>query len=89
MTARLKGLIVTLDHDIREDDIEPIVQAIRLIRCVASVAGIESNSEDHMARQRVRSELAEGINEVALDLFQNGGQGLKELKRLRELRRRP
>lgn len=34
MTDRLKGFIVTLTTDIREDDAESIVQAIKMIKGV-------------------------------------------------------
>jgi hypothetical protein len=37
MTDRLKGIYVAFDEDIRDDDAEPIIQAIRQIRHVLSV----------------------------------------------------
>lgn len=57
MTDRVKGLTVVLDRDIRIDDIEVIVSAIRLLRGVASVDTVITTHEDYFARERVRSEL--------------------------------
>lgn len=58
MTERIKGLVVTLDQDYREDDVESIVQAICMVKGVAHVALEVANLEDHFARMRVRRELA-------------------------------
>lgn len=58
MTAMLKGFIVTLEDDMRVDDAENTINAIRLIRGVLSVEPVESKLfGDHFERQRVRSEL--------------------------------
>lgn len=56
MTDRYKGCVVTFDRDIREDDVEPLVTAIRLLRGVASVDLKVSNPEDHMNRELIRQE---------------------------------
>ncbi len=37
MTDRLNALIVILEHDIREDDAEPIINAIQQLRGVLQV----------------------------------------------------
>jgi hypothetical protein len=37
MTERVKGFTVTLEKDIRIDDVEVIMQAIRMIRGIANV----------------------------------------------------
>ena len=57
MTNRIKGFTITLEKDIREDDIQPILDAIQMIKGVASVTSKVSDSVDHMARERVKSEL--------------------------------
>lgn len=57
MTDRIKGLIVTLDDDYREDDVQRVVDAIQMIKCVLTVAKSVTNIDDHMARHRVRDEL--------------------------------
>jgi cell division septation protein DedD len=56
MTDRHSGYIVTLDADIREDDAEAIITALRMVKHVASVTPVVAQLEDHMARQRVRYE---------------------------------
>lgn len=58
MTDRLKGVLVTFDKDIRDDDAECLIEAIRCIRSVASVKPLVADYQDHMARERVRHELA-------------------------------
>lgn len=62
MTQRLKGVTVTFDRDIREDDAEALLTAIRMIKGVADVSPIEATSDDWMARQRVRQEIAESFH---------------------------
>ncbi len=69
MTQRLKAFIVTLDHDIREDDAEPILQAIRCLKHVASVDPVGRDLTDITARMRVRGELAAKILEVYREIL--------------------
>lgn len=61
MTDRIKGITVTLDGDYRDDDVEAIVQAIRMVKGVAHVALHVTTLEDHMARARVRADLGKEI----------------------------
>lgn len=56
MTDRVKGLIVTLEHDIRIDDIEAIEHAINMIKGVISVTPNVTSSDDHINRERIRYE---------------------------------
>jgi len=58
MTDRIHALTVVLDRDYRDDDVEHITKAIEMIRGVASVDLHVTQMEDHMARERVRRELA-------------------------------
>lgn len=57
MTTKLKGLTVVFENDIREDDAEKIILAIAQLRGVLSVGGIEQNTNDYLARTRIRQEL--------------------------------
>lgn len=57
MTDRVKGFTVTLEKDIRIDDVEVIIQAIRMIRGIADVEPSISTSEDQINRQRIKYEL--------------------------------
>ncbi len=61
MTDRVKGFTVTLEQDIRIDDVEAILNAVKMIRGVAHVEPSISTSEDHFARERVKMEMREKI----------------------------
>ena len=62
MTTRLKWFTVILDRDIRDDDAQPIIEAISMIKGVISVENIEIDMmEDTFARRRVKSEILEEI----------------------------
>ena len=67
MTDRFKGLIVTFEKDIREDDAEAIIKAIQQLRAVADVRGSVSNPDDLMNQQRAKYELKEKMYGVLLD----------------------
>jgi len=64
MTDRLKGVWVIFDKDIREDDAQPIIDAIKQIRHVLSVKPSIADGSDYMARERVRMELSEKLWDV-------------------------
>lgn len=64
MTDRLKGVVVTFEKDIREDDAQEIISAIRLLRNVLTVKGVTTDFEDGMIRDRVRMEYYEKIRDV-------------------------
>lgn len=57
MTDRLKGLVVTLERDIREDDAEAIMQAIRQLRGVEAVEPRKADIDDQMNRSRIKGEI--------------------------------
>jgi hypothetical protein len=57
MTDRVKGFTVTLDQDYRDDDVEGILNAVRMIHGVAHVEPSIVTSEDHMNRQVIKYEL--------------------------------
>lgn len=64
MTDRLKGFVVTLDRDLREDDAECVIMALRMIRGVIDVAQVPANPDDHMNRERALLELREQLRAV-------------------------
>jgi len=64
MTDRWKGLVVTLDHDIRKDDVEATVAAIKQIKGVIDVQGSVADVDDHINRMQVRNELSRQLWEV-------------------------
>ena len=57
MTDRIHALTVVLDRDIRDDDLEPIITAIRMIRHVADVQLHVADMGTHTAMVRIRAEL--------------------------------
>lgn len=73
MTTRHSGYLVVLAEDLREDDAKPLLDAIRLLRGVASVQPIESEcGTQAISDARVRSELTRKLHEVLNPL--RGGQ---------------
>lgn len=57
MTDRHAAYIVTLAEDIREDDAEAVLAALRMIRGVLSVEPVVSTFEVHIAEARARAEM--------------------------------
>jgi len=64
MTNRYNTLLVILDHDIREDDAEPLIAAIKMMRGVLSVKPNVSDFESEMAEVRARQDLAQKLFDV-------------------------
>ncbi len=59
MTDRFNGFVVVLKHDLREDDAEATIAAIRQIKGVLSVEPhVGSLLEDHIAYQRVKDAIS-------------------------------
>jgi len=61
MTTRLKGLLVTFEPDVREDDAECIINAIRLLKRVIAVKPIPNDIEQSIAEDRVRLDLGKKL----------------------------
>jgi len=64
MTARYNALTVVLEKDIRDDDAEPLMNAIRMLRGVADVSGNVASIESYTAEVRARSELVKKLFDV-------------------------
>lgn len=64
MTDRVSALIVTLERDIRIDDVEVLVDAIKMLRGVMTVETHISNIEQHIAEERVRREFRQKLYEA-------------------------
>ncbi len=65
MTDRYNGIVVTLKEDMREDDAEATLSAIRRIKGVLSVAGnIRKSFDEHIASERLRLSLFKQISEI-------------------------
>jgi hypothetical protein len=62
VTTRYKGVVVSFDRDIREDDAESLLTAIRMIKGVIGVQPVEAGSmHDSIVEMRVRSEIEKRI----------------------------
>ncbi|MEE9214815.1 MAG: hypothetical protein V3U54_08495 [Thermodesulfobacteriota bacterium] len=61
MTDRLGALTVVLKDNIREDDAEGLINAIKQLRGVLSVKGHVTDIETHIAEDRVRHELGQKL----------------------------
>lgn len=69
MTDRLKGVIITFENDIREDDAEELLTTFRNIRGVINVSPVVTNVTDHMARERVKSEMRQKFSDFFKELY--------------------
>lgn len=56
MTDRIHSLTVVLEHNIRDDDIELLIKAIKMIRWVNEVVPIVADSAAYMAESRAHTE---------------------------------
>lgn len=61
MTDRYNALTVVLEQDIRDDDAEALLNAIRQLRGVLSVTGNVSDMNSHIAQERARRDLGEKL----------------------------
>ena len=57
MTDRIRTLTVLLEHDMRDDDVQVVVDAIRMIRYVAKVEHGRVDVGDWSAREIAKLEL--------------------------------
>jgi len=66
MTDRYHSLTVVLDKDLREDDAEVIISAIKCLRSVVSVTGNVSVADYdlHVAQVRARMDIIDKLNEA-------------------------
>ena len=64
MTDRYHAFTVVLERDIRSDDAEAVINAIRQLRHVLSVEPHVVDVEDWAARERVRRELGQKLWEI-------------------------
>ncbi len=56
MTDRVKGLVITLDSDIRIDDVQPLIDAISMLKGVSDVSANITDIDDHMNRTKISTE---------------------------------
>ena len=56
MTDRVKGFTVTLDKDIRIDDVQELMNAISMLKGIAHVEASITTAGDHMNREKIKME---------------------------------
>ncbi len=69
MTDRYSSLTVVLEKDIREDDAESLINAIRHIKGVIRVEGNVSDISELVARSRIRSEVGAKLADLIEDII--------------------
>lgn len=57
MTDRIQGFTVVMDNTYREDDIEPLREAMLCMRGVVKVVPIVADPHSYIAASRARAEL--------------------------------
>lgn len=64
MTDKINALTVILNHDMRVDDAQPLIAAIKQFRGVADVQEHITDLSDHLAFVRAKEDLRRQILEV-------------------------
>jgi len=59
MTDRYNALVVVLDRDIREDDAEHLINAIKMIKGVVDVTGNVSSPGEEATAVRIKRDMVE------------------------------
>lgn len=71
MTDRYMTLTVALKDEIRKDDAEPLIEAIKMLRGVANVTGHVNNYEVYTAKEQLRLEWGRKIFDFTRKLMEN------------------
>ncbi len=68
MTDRHAAYLVILDKDLREDDAEPVLNALGMVKGVTSVEPVQGDMALQIATQRARRELHEATRRMFMGL---------------------
>jgi hypothetical protein len=71
MTDRYATLTVVLDRDIRDDDAEPLIKAIGMMKGVIAVEGNVDNLHTYAARERLRREWGQKLYDFIQELLKD------------------
>jgi hypothetical protein len=69
MTDRHSGYVVVLEKDIREDDAEGIINAIKMVKGVLTVKPVEATVGFVIERERVKAEYANKLHDAILSVL--------------------
>jgi hypothetical protein len=61
MTDRVHALTVVLEKEIREDDIQALIDAIKMMRCVLDVQTHVTDIDFYTAREQARAHLTKQL----------------------------
>ena len=78
MTDRLKGVLVTFAKDIRDDDAESMLTAIKMIKGVLSVKEYITDAEDYMMYHRGYYDAREKMMKLLVKETENPTQDKNE-----------
>jgi hypothetical protein len=67
MSDRIKGLTVTLKANMRDDDAQPIIDAIKMLRGVLSVDAHVEDMDHYLAKSQLKSEYLPKLIEIFMD----------------------
>lgn len=62
MTDRFKGFLITLEKEIRSDDAEPILNALKMIKGVQTVKPYVNGAQDWMMYEK-------GVMDTRIEIF--------------------
>lgn len=68
MTTRYKSFIVSLEHDIRDDDADAIINALKMVKGVLRVEPQEATAGDLTIQYREKSELRKKLFDFLMKL---------------------
>lgn len=74
MTDRIHGLTVGLDHDYRDDDVQAIIDAIRMVKGVSSVTAHVTEMSDHLARRRIAEWIQSKLYKATGTIFEDSSE---------------
>lgn len=64
MSERVKGFVVTLVDDYRDDAADAVLMALRMVKGVQSVEPITANPDDQVIYSRFSQEVVRDLREV-------------------------
>jgi len=75
MTDRIRHVTVTLDKDYRDDDVESILNAIKMVKGVSKVQPKVVDVTEHLARATVQADLEGKIYKAVHEVFEGQRKG--------------
>jgi len=68
MTDRVKGLYVALDKDYRDDDVQALIDAIKMLRGVAEISTKVAQVDDYFNRAQIRYDIQSKLFDAISDI---------------------